>query len=106
MVAETGVLEQQHLDVLLAEEAAAEAGDAASRPLPPMAAAKLRIVGAACRSFEADANIDTDALVGTVVAWLERAGEDKAVMDAALQLLLNLVDNARAWDLCCADCMR
>ncbi len=106
VVAELGVLEQQHLDVLLAEEAAAEAGDAASRPLPPMAAAKLRIVGAACRSFEADANIDTDALVGTVVAWLERAGEDKAVMDAALQLLLNLVDNARAWDLCCADCMR
>jgi hypothetical protein len=97
VVAETGVLEQQHLDVLLAETRGAR-GEDGSRllPLPPMAAAKLRIVGAACRSFEADANVDTDALVGTVVEWLDRASEDKAVMDAALQLLLNLVDNARA----------
>lgn len=75
------------------EEEAEEEEEGAGENLPVThLIAKLRIVALACRSFEADPSVDTTALVTLVIRWLELHAQDKAVVDAGMQILLNLVD--------------
>ena len=101
VVQETGVLDQEDLDILLSSmpsssadvtpAAAAAAAEGEDGPVADIVA-KLRIVALACRSFETNVQVDTAALVSRVVAWLGEHAHTKRVVEAAMQLLLNLVD--------------
>lgn len=90
VVAETGELEKDGLDCLLAAVEGAK-----SPPDEEDSRAALRIVGASTLTDEEDLL----ALLPTLVRWIVSNVEDKATVDAAVDLLLKLVDESgRATD--------
>lgn len=104
VVQETRSLEQKDLEILLypsprslptvpASEVGAELGERYDDGAVAQIAAKLKIIGMACHSFETDAHVDTNALVVRVVQWLQAYVTEQPVVEAALHLLQLLVDS-------------